>query len=100
MNTDGIYHVRTCLSNSIITCRRIDCEQIGSRINQKLIAGRFGNEGLHQLHRKLFCMQLTKAFLAEASCNQLLIDSATYLLTINSPTLKSVAMSLYNTIIT
>ena len=29
------------------------------------------------------------------SCNQLLIDSAMYLLTINSPTLKSVAMSLY-----
>ena len=33
-----------------------------------------------------FCMHLTKAFVAEMSCNQLLIDSATYSLTINSPT--------------
>ena len=45
---------------------------------------------------KQFCTQLMKAFVAETSCNQLLIDSATYLLTINSPTLKSVAMSLYD----
>ena len=43
-------------------------------------------------------MQLMKAFVAKTSCNQLLIDSATYLLTINLPTLKSVAMSLYNII--
>ena len=43
-------------------------------------------------------MQLMKAFVAKMSCNQLLIDSATYLLTINLPTLKSVAMSLYNLI--
>ena len=41
-------------------------------------------------------MQLMKAFVAKTSCNQ--IDSATYLLTINLPTLKSVAMSLYNII--
>ena len=40
--------------------------------------------------------QLTKAFVAKTSCNQLLIDSATYLLTINSSTLKSVVMSLYD----
>ena len=42
-----------------IQCRQIDCE---------------------------FCTQLTKAFVAKMSCNQSLIDSATYLLTINSPT--------------
>ena len=36
--------------------------------------------------------------MAETSCNQLLIDSATYLLTINSPALKSVATSLYDDI--
>ena len=90
-----------------------------SRINQQLIAGRFGHEGLRQLRTKLtdtcltnqigfrtqpeanlcvcqFCTQLTKAFMAETSCNLLLINSATYLLTINSPTLKSIAMSLYD----
>ena len=33
--------------------------------------------------------------MAETSCNQF-IDSAAYLLTINLPTLKSVAMSLYD----
>ena len=32
------------------------------------------------------------------SCNSLLVDSPTYLLTINLPTLKSVAMSLYDII--
>ena len=26
----------------VLQCRRIDCEQIHSRINQQLIAGRFG----------------------------------------------------------
>ena len=41
-------------------------------------------------------LQLLKAFVAKTSCNQLLIDSAMYLLTINLPTLKSVAMSLYD----
>ena len=40
----------------------------------------------------------TKAFVAETSCNKLLINSATYLLTINSPILMSVAMSLYDII--
>ena len=30
----------------MIQCRQIDCEQIRSRINQQLIAGRFGHEGL------------------------------------------------------
>ena len=43
---------------------------------------------------QLNCMQLTKAFVVEMSCNQLSIDSATYFLTINSPTLKSIAVSL------
>ena len=33
--------------------RRIDCEQIRSRINQQLIAGRFSHEGLCQLRTKL-----------------------------------------------
>ena len=54
------------------TCRRIDSEQLHSSINQQLIAERFGHQGLLQ-----FCMQLTKTFVAEMSCNQLLIDTAT-----------------------
>ena len=33
--------------------------------------------GLCQLCTKHFCMQLTKAYVAEMSCNQLLIDTAT-----------------------
>ena len=44
----------------------------------------------------VFCEQLTKAFIAKTSCNQLLIDSATYLLAMNLLTLKSVAMNLYD----
>ena len=43
-------------------------------INQELIAGCFCHIGLCQLHTKLFCMQLMKAYVAETSCNQLLID--------------------------
>ena len=69
-----------------LQCRRIDGEQLRSSINQQLIAGHFSHEGLRQLRTKLFCMQLTKAFVAKMSCNQLLIDTATQLLTINSPT--------------
>ena len=57
-----------------------------------------GHVGLHQLHTKQFCMQQTKAYVAETSCNQLLIDSATSLLTIYSPILNNVAMSLYDII--
>ena len=38
---------------SIEECRRIDCEQMLSRINQHLIAGRFGHEGLRQLRTKV-----------------------------------------------
>ena len=47
---------------------------VAESINQQLIAGRFGHIGLRQLHTKQFCMQLTKAYVAETSCNQLLID--------------------------
>ena len=36
--------------------------------------------------------------MAETSCNQLLIDSATSLLTIYSPILNNIAMSLYDII--
>ena len=40
-------------------------------------------------------MQLTKAYVTETSCNQLLIDSATSLLMIYLPILNNVAMSFY-----
>ena len=39
---------------------------------KQLIAGRFGHVGLRPLHTKLFCMQLTKDYVAETSCNQLI----------------------------
>ena len=51
--------------------------------------------GLRQLRRKQFCTQLLKAYMVKKSYDQLLIDTAMQLLTNNSPTLKSVAMSLY-----
>ena len=52
---------------------------------------------LHQLLTKQFCMQLMKAYVAETlDCNQLLIDSATSLLTIYSPIVNNVVMSLYD----
>ena len=63
--------------------RRTDLEQIRSRINNNLIVGCFGSVGLCQLCTKLFCTQLTKAYGAETSCNQVVIDSATYLLKIS-----------------
>ena len=72
-------------------CRRIPCEQIRSRTNQQLIAERFG------LGTKF--LYVADAFMTKMSCNYLLIDSATYLLTVNLPTLKSVAMSLYDIIL-
>ena len=34
-----------------------------------MIAGRFSHEGLCQLHKKQFCTQLTKGFVAKTSCN-------------------------------
>ena len=43
-----------------VQCRRIDCEQSHSSINQQMIAGCFGHEGLCQLHTKQLCTQLTK----------------------------------------
>ena len=39
--------------------------------------------GLRQLHTKQFCMQLTKAYVAETSCNQLLIDWFCYVIAHN-----------------
>ena len=58
---------------------------INSRINNNLIAGRFGHVGLHQLHTNyMFCMQLTKAYEAETSCNQVVIDPTKYSLKISS----------------
>ena len=41
-------------------------------------------------------MQLTKAYVAEMSCSQFVVDSATYLLTISSPNIDTVATSLYD----
>ena len=38
---------------------------VAESINQQLIAGRFGHVGLRQLRTKLFCTQLTKAYVAE-----------------------------------
>ena len=34
-----------------------------------MIVAHFGHEGLCQLRKKQFCTQLTKAFVAETSCN-------------------------------
>ena len=50
---------------------------ICSSINQQLIAGGFSHEGLRQL---------PDSQMAEISCNQFLIDTVTYLLTINLTT--------------
>ena len=58
------------IRNHVRLCRQIDCEQFRSSINQQLIAGCFGHEGLRQLHTKQFCTKTME--------------------TINSPTLKSV----------
>ena len=49
----------------------ISAELIVSRYVTKSIttdAGHFSHVGLCQLHAKLFCMQLTKAYVAEMSC--------------------------------
>ena len=67
----------------LFQCRQIDCEQLCIQQYQSttdcrtfqpqrtLAAARFCTP---------YCMQLTKAFVAETSCNQLLIDTATYVL--------------------
>ena len=39
--------------------------------------------GLCHLCTKEICMQVTKAFVAETSCNQLLIDTAIYVFALN-----------------
>ena len=64
-------------------------EHVGKLIVSKYVAESINNWLLGILAMKNFvsCIQIS---------NQLLIDSATYLLTINSPTLKSVAISLYD----
>ena len=41
---------------------------------------------LRQLHTKQFCTQLTKAYVAEMSCNQLLIDTYCYVIAHNQLT--------------
>ena len=61
-----IIHIRTTLHGPeahcyVLHCKRIDCEQLRSSINQQLIAGRFSHEGLRHLHTNLFCTQVTKA---------------------------------------
>ena len=66
MNNSNVVAEAHCYA---LQSRQIDCEQIHSS---------FSHEGLHQLRTKKICMQLMKAFVAKASCNQLLIDSATY----------------------
>ena len=53
-----------------------------------MIAGRFGHEGLCQLHTVCPLWPKRPAIIV--------IDSATYLLTINSPDINKVAMSLYD----
>ena len=67
------------------------CDDVCDRREQQLCEQpTAGHDGLRQLRTKL------KAYVAEMSCNQLLIDSAMYLLTI---TLKNIAMSLYDIIL-
>ena len=62
---------------------------VHSRINNNLIAGCFSPIGLRQLRAvPQFCLQLTKAYDAKTSCNQVVIDSATYLLKISSSSFK------------
>ena len=49
------YIISNCTVNNIrahcyaLQCRRIDCEQLRSSIDQQLIAGRFGHEDLREL---------------------------------------------------
>ena len=76
------------------------CSIIRGRININLIAGRFSLVYtslftssrqclLYKPHTAVsqFCVQLTKAYEAETSCSQTVIDSAMYLLKINLPSL-------------
>ena len=58
-------------------CRQMGFEQLHSRNNYQLIAGRFGHVGVHRLSTNQVWLQLTKAYVAETSCDQLLIDTDT-----------------------
>ena len=47
-------------------------EQTCSRVNHILIAGRFGHLGLHQLHAKQSCAQLTRPM--SSKCPAITVD--------------------------
>ena len=75
---EGCLKIRTVEAYCYVHCDdwQIDLDEHISSSNQsckQLIAGRFNYIGLRQLHTKQFCMQLTKAYMAEMSCNQLLL---------------------------
>ena len=65
----------------------------GQRLGLLGVACRYWCPKECQLRTKLLCTQLTKAFVAV-----IVIDSATYLLTISSPDINKVAMSFYDNI--
>ena len=68
-----------------------DCEQIHSKINTT-DAGHFGHVGLSQLHAKTGKTRLTWPKRPAS----VVIDSALCLLTVSSPDIDNVAMSLYD----
>ena len=76
--------------NIIMYNRQTDCEQIRSGINTT-DAGHFGRVGLSKLHAKLERQGWPK-------CLASFYFSALYLLTISSPDIDNVAMSLYSII--
>ena len=47
------HHTAATEHKQFIACRRIDCEQLCSSINQQLIARHFGHEDLRQLLTKV-----------------------------------------------
>lgn len=65
--------------------RRIDLDQILSRIIHTLIVGHFSLVGL---------CELCKAYTAKMPCNQVVIDLAMYLLKNNSALLNNTTVSL------
>ena len=88
-----------CINNAIeahcyaLQCTQIDCEKyVAESINNwtKAFVSCIQNELFFFVlffFAYEFCTQLTKAFVAEMSRYQLLIDSAMYLLTINLSTM-------------
>ena len=64
----------------------------------QLIAGRFGHVGLCQLRTKTVLYAVDKGLRGRNVLQSVVIDSATYLLTISSPDIDNVAMSLYDII--